>query len=66
MGGKVLKVSPHSVVSTSVCSDTAVALTAAHKVFRSEVERFNDADFLPLIAAINLACHRFDHCPSTQ
>lgn len=61
----MLEVRPHTIVGFPVGLDTAMALAAAHQVFRSDGQRFRDVDFLPSVAAPNLACRRLDHfCPS--
>lgn len=65
MGGAVLEMCPHAVLSLSVCGDTTVTFAAAHIELPSDFQRFGDADFLPSVSAPNLACHCLDHfCPS--
>ena len=63
VGDTMLEMCPHAVVCFLVRANATVALAAAHQIFRSDRQRFVDADFLPDIPAPHIASNRQDHLP---
>jgi hypothetical protein len=58
----VLKVRSHSIASTPVRPDAAMALATAHEIARFKPKGVNYVDFLPMVVPLRFACHCSDHC----